>query len=117
VAERSWTSTINVDGLPVQARAGSGRAVKRAVDLVAERTFADVPVDTRKTRDSMDTATDGTRGAVGFRSNKAPMLHENPRGHRYRNGKPKFLETNLVGSLAEIRAIAVEELRRALRGD
>lgn len=94
--------------------AALARGVGTSLRDVAETSDDRVPVQTTELKRSRGTSQDGTSGTVYYTDNKAAVAHENPRKHRYRNGKrEKYLESalnesgdrfvqNLAGELREV---------------
>ena len=95
--------------------AAISRGVRQSLDDIAEVSQDRVPVQTTELKRSQGTSQDGNSGTVYYTDNKAAVAHENPRKHRYRNGKSeKYLESALNDGADDFVANLARELREVL---
>lgn len=113
-AVRTWSNGIKLDGVVAAIGTSAEDVVSEGVDLVAAVSDRDMPVRSGETRKSRKTAVSGTRGAVGYTSDKAVPLHENLH-KRHRRGRAKFLESALAECAPDVRAMALRALSAALQ--
>lgn len=111
---KAWSNGIKLGGVVSALGEAAGGVVGEGVDLLATASDREIPVRSEETKRSRKTAVSGTRGGVGYTSDKAVPLHENLH-KRHRKGRAKFLETALAEVTPDVRALALRTLSAALR--